>query len=111
MAASKAAGDAAWRMPLDEAYQEQLKSNFADMANIGTLNNVNNKFSNILCMITHTFNRFSDKKKIKARRDHLRVFCHIGNKLAHKTPKLFINLLIIIYNLSSCYSIKASKAI
>jgi len=36
LAASKAAGDAAWRMPLDEDYQEQLKSNFADMANIGT---------------------------------------------------------------------------
>lgn len=27
--------DTAWRMPLDEAYQEQLKSNFADIANIG----------------------------------------------------------------------------
>ncbi len=27
--------DSVWRMPLDEAYQEQLKSNFADMANIG----------------------------------------------------------------------------
>jgi leucyl aminopeptidase len=39
LAASKAAGDAAWRMPLDEDYQEQLKSNFADMANIGTPGN------------------------------------------------------------------------
>jgi leucyl aminopeptidase len=39
LAASKAAGDAAWRMPLDEDYQEQLKSNFADMANIGTPSN------------------------------------------------------------------------
>ncbi len=28
-------GDTAWRMPLGEAYNEQLKSNFADMANIG----------------------------------------------------------------------------
>jgi leucyl aminopeptidase len=27
--------DTVWRMPLDAAYQEQLKSNFADMANIG----------------------------------------------------------------------------
>jgi len=27
--------DSAWRMPLDDAYQEQLKSNFADIANIG----------------------------------------------------------------------------
>jgi leucyl aminopeptidase len=27
--------DTAWHMPLDDAYQEQLKSNFADMANIG----------------------------------------------------------------------------
>lgn len=27
--------DTAWRMPLDDAYQEQLKSNFADVANIG----------------------------------------------------------------------------
>ena len=27
--------DPAWRMPLDEEYDEQLKSNFADMANIG----------------------------------------------------------------------------
>ena len=33
--ASKVAADAAWRMPLDDAYQDQLKSNFADMANIG----------------------------------------------------------------------------
>jgi len=39
LAASRAAGDAAWRMPLDEDYQEQLKSNFADMANIGTPGN------------------------------------------------------------------------
>ena len=34
--ASYESGDPAWRMPLDEDYQEQLKSNFADMANIGT---------------------------------------------------------------------------
>ena len=27
--------DPAWRMPLDEEYHEQLKSNFADIANIG----------------------------------------------------------------------------
>jgi leucyl aminopeptidase len=27
--------DPAWRMPVQEEYQEQLKSNFADMANIG----------------------------------------------------------------------------
>ena len=35
LAAGKQALDPVWRMPLDEAYQEQLKSNFADMANIG----------------------------------------------------------------------------
>ena len=35
LAASRAAGDAAWRMPIEEDYQELLKSNFADMANIG----------------------------------------------------------------------------
>ncbi|NLY65412.1 MAG: leucyl aminopeptidase [Alcaligenaceae bacterium] len=35
LAASKRAQDPAWRMPLDDAYQDQLKSNFADMANIG----------------------------------------------------------------------------
>jgi leucyl aminopeptidase len=29
------AGDRAWQLPLWEDYQEQLKSNFADMANIG----------------------------------------------------------------------------
>lgn len=28
-------GDRAWRMPLWEEYQEQLKSNFADMSNLG----------------------------------------------------------------------------
>ncbi|MPW17487.1 leucyl aminopeptidase [Paraburkholderia sp. CNPSo 3157] len=33
--ASKEAGDPAWRLPLDDEYQEQLKSNFADIANIG----------------------------------------------------------------------------
>lgn len=33
--AGKASGDTAWRMPIEESYQEQLKSNFADMANIG----------------------------------------------------------------------------
>ena len=36
LAAGKSSGDTAWRMPLGEAYNEQLKSNFADMANIGT---------------------------------------------------------------------------
>ena len=35
LAAGKQSMDTAWRMPLDDAYQEQLKSNFADMANIG----------------------------------------------------------------------------
>jgi len=33
--ASGRAADPAWRLPLWEDYQEQLKSNFADMANIG----------------------------------------------------------------------------
>jgi leucyl aminopeptidase len=35
LAAGKATGDTAWRMPIEDAYQDQLKSNFADMANIG----------------------------------------------------------------------------
>jgi leucyl aminopeptidase len=35
LAAGKQTGDTAWRMPIEDAYQEQLKSNFADMANIG----------------------------------------------------------------------------
>jgi leucyl aminopeptidase len=33
--AGKASLDTVWRMPLDTAYHEQLKSNFADVANIG----------------------------------------------------------------------------
>jgi len=33
--AGRRAGDPCWRMPLDDEYQEQLKSPFADMANIG----------------------------------------------------------------------------
>jgi leucyl aminopeptidase len=33
--AGKEANDTAWRMPISDAYQEQLKSNFADIANIG----------------------------------------------------------------------------
>jgi leucyl aminopeptidase len=35
LAAGKATGDTAWRLPIEDAYQEQLKSNFADIANIG----------------------------------------------------------------------------
>ncbi|HEY2561676.1 MAG TPA: leucyl aminopeptidase [Caldimonas sp.] len=35
LAASQNALDPCWRMPLDEEYDEGLKSNFADMANIG----------------------------------------------------------------------------
>ncbi|MGH1360347.1 MAG: leucyl aminopeptidase [Burkholderiaceae bacterium] len=35
IAAGKNAMDTCWRMPIDEAYQKQLKSPFADMANIG----------------------------------------------------------------------------
>nr|WP_245591411.1 leucyl aminopeptidase [Derxia gummosa] len=35
LAAGKTMLDPAWRLPLDDEYQEQLKSNFADMANIG----------------------------------------------------------------------------
>jgi len=35
LAAGEAAGDRAWRMPLWDDYQQQLDSNFADMANIG----------------------------------------------------------------------------
>ncbi|GLU35450.1 leucyl aminopeptidase [Trinickia caryophylli] len=33
--ASREASDPAWRLPLEDEYQEQLKSNFADIANIG----------------------------------------------------------------------------
>ena len=35
LAAGKATGDTAWRLPIEDAYHEQLKSNFADVANIG----------------------------------------------------------------------------
>src|SRR5690606_18429460 len=34
-ACAEATGDRAWRMPLWEAYREQLKSNIADMSNLG----------------------------------------------------------------------------
>jgi leucyl aminopeptidase len=34
--AGKQTGDTAWRLPVEEAYNEQLKSNFADLGNIGT---------------------------------------------------------------------------
>ncbi|MGA2548993.1 MAG: leucyl aminopeptidase [Burkholderiaceae bacterium] len=34
--AGRRASDPAWRMPVEEEYQDLLKSNFADMANIGT---------------------------------------------------------------------------
>jgi leucyl aminopeptidase len=33
--AGKSTGDRVWEMPLWDEYQEQLKSNFADLANIG----------------------------------------------------------------------------
>jgi leucyl aminopeptidase len=33
--AGRDSGDTAWQLPLDKAYQKQLKSNFADLANIG----------------------------------------------------------------------------
>ncbi|CAM5780037.1 leucyl aminopeptidase [Castellaniella caeni] len=35
LAAGRQAQDPAWRLPLEDAYQDLLKSNFADMANIG----------------------------------------------------------------------------
>ena len=35
LAAGRESGDTAWRLPIEDSYQEQLKSNFADMANIG----------------------------------------------------------------------------
>lgn len=34
-AAGEASGDLAWRLPLDDEYDEALKSNFADMGNVG----------------------------------------------------------------------------
>lgn len=36
LAAGKDTGDTAWRLPLDERYDEQIKSKFADIANIGS---------------------------------------------------------------------------
>ncbi|MES2152859.1 MAG: leucyl aminopeptidase [Pseudomonadota bacterium] len=36
LAAGKQASDTAWRLPIEDAYNEQLKSNFADLANIGS---------------------------------------------------------------------------
>ena len=36
LACARAAADPAWRLPVQEDYQDQLKSNFADMANIGS---------------------------------------------------------------------------
>jgi len=35
LSAGQDSGDTAWRMPLDEEYGEALKSNFADMGNVG----------------------------------------------------------------------------
>ena len=35
ISASEQACDRAWRLPLSDEYQEQLESNFADIANIG----------------------------------------------------------------------------
>jgi leucyl aminopeptidase len=35
-AAGRATGDTLWRLPIGEEYNDQLKSNFADLANIGT---------------------------------------------------------------------------
>jgi leucyl aminopeptidase len=35
LSAGRSALDTAWRMPLDEEYDEALKSNFADMGNVG----------------------------------------------------------------------------
>nr|MBA2721827.1 leucyl aminopeptidase [Methylibium sp.] len=35
LAAGTAGLDPAWRMPLDDEYEEALKSNFADMGNVG----------------------------------------------------------------------------
>ena len=35
LAAGKESNDTAWRLPIEDSYQEQLKSNFADIANIG----------------------------------------------------------------------------
>jgi leucyl aminopeptidase len=35
LAASETSCDSVWRLPLWEEYQEQLKSNFADLANVG----------------------------------------------------------------------------
>ena len=35
LAAGRAAQDTVWRLPLDEEYDEALKSNFADMPNVG----------------------------------------------------------------------------
>ncbi len=35
LAAGRESGDRCWRMPLDEEYQEQLKSPFADVGNVG----------------------------------------------------------------------------
>jgi leucyl aminopeptidase len=35
LAAGERALDLAWRMPLDDEYGEALKSNFADMGNVG----------------------------------------------------------------------------
>jgi len=35
LAAGRQSLDTAWRMPMDDSYQDQLKSNFADVANIG----------------------------------------------------------------------------
>jgi leucyl aminopeptidase len=35
LAAGETAGDPAWRLPITDEYQAQLKSNFADIANIG----------------------------------------------------------------------------
>jgi len=36
LAAARSAVDPAWRLPVQDDYQESLKSNFADVANIGT---------------------------------------------------------------------------
>ena len=66
------------------------------MPDVFAFDDINDEFGNVLGMVADSFNRFSNKQQIKARRNGARVFHHVGDQLANEPIKLFVNLVVFL---------------
>ena len=64
------------------------------MPDVLALDDIDNKFGDVFCMVANPLNRFCHEQQIQAGRNSARIFHHVGDQFANKTVKLLVNLIV-----------------